>query len=138
MQLSTPTPTPKLLPQALLAHWSRVLQRCLGQTEQAVGDMLQTVAEMGTRWPTAAQGADLLERLNEGLQYQDRQRQTLELLLADLNAAMALSNEQGGALDMDAWLDHFDSHCPIPELRRGAATLPGALTRQGESGLEFF
>ena len=131
---SIPAPA---VPVALLAHWSRILQLCLGQSEQAVGDMLQALSEFSSQSAQPADGADRLARVYDALQYQDRQRQTLELLVADLGAASSLSADQAAALDMDAWLDHFEAHCPIPELRRNNVARP-ASDAQEDDGLDYF
>lgn len=122
------------LPRALLTHWRRILGLCLGQTERAVGDMSGVLAEWAAEPELTPTARGLLSRLNEGLQYQDRQRQMLELLLADLQAADQLPAAQATALDMEAWLTRFETHCPIPELRR---TQPGE-SHGAAPDLEFF
>lgn len=125
------------VPAALLAHWSRILQLCLGQSERAVGEMLQALTDYSSAQAAPSEGTDRLGRVYEALQYQDRQRQALELLVADLQAAMALSPQQAAGLDMDAWLDHFEAHCPIPEMRRNPLAAPAA-GAPGDTGLDYF
>ncbi|RFO97667.1 hypothetical protein DIC66_07360 [Rhodoferax lacus] len=127
-------PADSHLPRALLAHWSRILGLCLGQTGRAVDDMSQVLAEWAAEPELTPAARDLLARLNEGLQYQDRQRQMLELLQADLQAADRLPAGQATAFDMEAWLARFEAHCPIPELRR---TQPGD-GHGGAQDLELF
>lgn len=138
------------LPPELLPHWGRIVRVCQAQTEQAVGEMLQTAAALSAQLASLqeqgtpqglpatplAELAALVARLNEGLQYQDRQRQALELLQAEMDRASALSPTQADALDMNAWLAHFDVHCPLPELRRHSPVRPGA--DEGDAGLEYF
>lgn len=119
---------------SLLAHWSCVLGLCLDQTQRAVDDMLQALAQLASQPELKAEVVGLLGRLNEGLQYQDRQRQMLELLQADMHAADNLSAVQVAELDIEAWKTRFEEHCPIPELRSNSL---GAGHRAGPD-LEFF
>jgi len=124
--------------QDLLPHWSRLLDLCQDQSEAAVSDMLQTLAQLTPYVAQQPAAAALLARLQESLQYQDRQRQMLELLAQDLLDAACLSEEMAERFTLDDWINRFDAHCPIPELRRSQTAKPLAQEGVGDAGLEYF
>lgn len=124
--------------QELLPHWSRLLGLCQRHIEGAVTDMLQTLAQLTPYVAQQPGAAAILARLQESLQYQDRQRQMLELLAQDLQDAARVSDPQCERLSLDEWIARFDAQCPIPELRRNPPIATQAVDGAGDAGLEFF
>ena len=124
--------------QDLLPHWGRLLGLCQSQSAAAVSDMLQTLALLTAHVAQQPAAAALLARLQESLQYQDRQRQMLELLAQDLLDAACLSEEMAERFTLDDWINRFDAHCPIPELRRSQTGRLPAQEGVGDVGLEYF
>lgn len=114
---------------ALLPIWSRHMAAARSQSEAAVAQMLAAFAELspqlralgsGAAAAPADQGADPIERMYVGFQYQDRISQMMSLLLDDmqrLSDLLAHSAQPQAMLSTDDWLARLESQYAMAEQR---------------------
>lgn len=131
---------------ALLPIWSRHMAAARSQSEAAVAQMLAAFTELGPQLRAVSagapasphdQGADPIERMYVGFQYQDRISQMMSLLLDDmqrLSDLVAHSAEPQAMLSTDAWLARLESQYAMAE-QRGT---PAAEANGHDSDTVFF
>lgn len=106
---------------ALLPVWSRQLATSRKQSESAVHEMLAAFAEIAPHLDiTSSVIGPHVDRLYQGLQYQDRISQMMTLLLEDmqrLHAAITTPSIANATLAQGAWLARLESQYAMAEQR---------------------
>ena len=145
-------PTEQLtLVSAVLPQWIRLLTICQTQTEASVLELMQSYAALvpylkqsglgGHEGEALTDKAAHMEAMRHGFQFQDRQRQVLDLVIreiTDLCALLQQSPTDPLLLDPARWLERLESKYVMPELRQGASGAVQQDAQPSDFGTDYF